>query len=119
LVFDLVFFLASFFVPDDSDLEAFFTVSFFFVSAFLAVFFLVSFFFVSVSVAFADEVEDDVEVVELEVEELLEVEALVVFALEVVFFAVDCLAAPPPGLARQNALTFDPLDRTCAATNEH
>lgn len=71
-----------------------------------------------VSVVFADDVdavEDEVPV--LDDEELLDVEALVVLALVVVFFfAVDCFAAPPPGFARQKALTLEPFERTWAAT---
>lgn len=75
---------------------------------------------VSLVVFLADDVEDEpLEVVLEDVsdDELLEVEALIVFVFVAVeVFAVDCFAAPPPAFARQNAFTFAPLERTCAAT---
>ncbi len=111
------------------DLEAVLDVSFLAVSFFLAVFFFAAF-FVSVSVFLAVDFEVleevsvdavlDEEPVDVEVvfdEEPEEVEACVVVAFLAGFFlAVDCFAAPPPGFARQNAFTFAPLERTCAAT---
>ena len=50
---------------------------------------------------------------------LLDDELLEAVVFFVVFFFFDAVEEPLPGVARQNAFTFAPLERVWAATCEH